>query len=706
MTVTFDNQPSNYRFDPMDRIYIEGNEARLEYANEAGYVFTHTDGDTLSFNLSREQVTRLASMGEIRRDAEYYSAAKAVARLKAGVSGFIADLSAKPANRLSKKSAYTEAYKSLFTEKKVKKTDKSINDNMDAIAGRAVKYAKNLNPSGFDELDKAEDFSIRPSPRTLRRWLAADMAFSVLGLIDQMSKRGNRSSLLGPVERMLMWKHVYKYAHADRPSMKTVHEKMSVEFSEKNTERAEVGEVALRIPSYETVRRAIHSLDAYEVYLKRHGVEAARKKFRPTLGGMSIYRPGERIEMDEWTVDSSTICEMPLLMELMTPEERLATGLDGKKARWVITVAIDVATRCILGLILSRNPKGSAAVRCLEMVTQNKGQWSDAAACARNWKQHLTPENVVTDGGPAFISEAFRFACADLGITKEVATAGFPEMRGHIERMFRTIAMSLMPLLSGRTYSNSILKGSANPEKRAALNVEDLTFALTRWIVDIYHNKGHKGLDYEAPADCWDRLTAKYGVNNPPDSRRRRACFGNHLSRSLGKKGVTVFNVNYHSEELALFMNEVGECDVAVRWSPSNIGTVDVRCGKDWLEVSSKNVDLRNTSAQVYLAACRKARADNPKTKALNRVMIEGAIRAISERNAAAIANSGIVLEDWSPERIAYEEDANMSGFQIIEGPKSTASNDGTGFAGVSIADEVEETPSARDDGNQDWEVK
>ncbi|MFT4708151.1 MAG: hypothetical protein ACJAWC_003244 [Yoonia sp.] len=62
MTVTFGNQPSNYRFDPMDRIYIEGNEARLEYANEAGYVFTHTDGDTLSFNLSRAQVTRLASI--------------------------------------------------------------------------------------------------------------------------------------------------------------------------------------------------------------------------------------------------------------------------------------------------------------------------------------------------------------------------------------------------------------------------------------------------------------------------------------------------------------------------------------------------------------------------------------------------------------------------------------------------------------------
>ncbi len=507
-----------------------------------------------------------------------------------------------------------------------------------------------------------------------------------------------------------MWKHVYKYAHADRPSMKTVHENMSVEFGERNAERAEAEEIALRIPSYETVRRAIHSLDAYEVYLKRHGREAARKKFRPALGGMSIYRPGERIEMDEWTVDSSTICEMPLLMELMTPEERLATGLDGKKARWVITVAIDVATRCILGLILSRNPKGSAAVRCLEMVTQNKGQWSDAAACARNWNQHLTPESVVTDGGPAFIAAAFRFACGDLGITKEVAPAGFPEMRGHIERMFRTIAMSLMPLLSGRTYSNSILKGSANPEKRAALNVEDLTFALTRWIVDIYHNKGHAGLGYETPADCWRRLTDQYGINPPPDARRRRACFGKHLSRSLGKEGVTVLNVKYHSEELARFMNKVGECDVEVRWSPADIGQVDVRCGDNWFEVPSLSVDLRNTSAQVFLAACRKARADNPKTKALNRATIEAAIRAISDRNAAAIANSGIVLEDWSPERIAYEEDANMSGFQIIEGPKSTASDDGTGFAGASIADESEETPAstptARDDGKQDWEVK
>lgn len=307
----------------------------------------------------------------------------------------------------------------------------------------------------------------------------------------------------------------------------------------------------------------------------------------------------------------------------------------------------------------------------------------------------ITPEGVVTDGGAAFISEQFRFACADLGITKEVATAGFPEMRGHIERFFRTIAFSLMPMLSGRTFSNSVMKGSANPEKRAALTVDDLMFALTRWIVDIYHNEEHLGLNGETPAECWKRKTAEYGVNPPPDARQRRSCFGTRLTRSLGKEGVRILKVKYHSEQLARFMNRIGECEVDVRWSSSDVGAIDVRCGDDWFEVPPVNLDLRNTSAQVLLAGFRRARADNPRAKALNRKTIHNALSAISGRNAAAIETAGILLEDWSAKRIEFEEDEILSGFEIADEPGSALVNDGSGYHGASITDEADDDQPA-----------
>lgn len=379
MNVAFENHAVKYRFDPMDRITIEGCEVRLHFQNEKGYVFETLDGSGTSFQVTTEKMTRLASMGQVRRDIDFYSVAKTTSRLKASVTGMVADLHGKTQIRYSKKSAFVEAFRALVSEGKVKRTDKSIRENMDAIAGRAIKFAKNLNPSGFVMLDKAENFAEHPSPRSLRRWHAAESNCGPMGLTDQMAKRGNRSKLLGREEWLVMWKHIGKYAHPDRPTMNRIWEDIDVEIGLLNENRVDVE--FLRAPSYETVRRHINTLDAYHVYISRHGREAARKKFRPVLDGLDIYRPGERIEFDEWTIDSSTISTSPLLMELMTTDERLAIGLDNKKARWVITVAIDVATRCILGMVLSKDPKGSAAVRCLEMVTQNKGVWSDGAGC-------------------------------------------------------------------------------------------------------------------------------------------------------------------------------------------------------------------------------------------------------------------------------------------------------------------------------------
>ncbi|MEP1539320.1 MAG: transposase family protein [Paracoccaceae bacterium] len=164
-------------------------------------------------------------------------------------------------------------------------------------------------------------------------------------------------------------------------------------------------------------------------------------------------RPLERVEIDEWTVDVITFMTSTGMYALMSDEDKRSLGLyvedeqdlddpklRKKLGRWTLTAAICCATRCIVGMVLSRNPGSEAAVQLLEMITTNKGAWSDAVGALTSWDMHGTPELIVFDGGAAFKSQRFRMAVNDLGVMWEMAMNGVPENRGTIERVFRTFA--------------------------------------------------------------------------------------------------------------------------------------------------------------------------------------------------------------------------------------------------------------------------
>ena len=85
----------------------------------------------------------------------------------------------------------------------------------------------------------------------------------------------------------------------------------------------------------------------------------------------------QRVEFDEWEVDAITLMA----------EEKKKLGLDKKKARWWITVAICSAARCIVGMVISRNPNLQSALRVIEMMMRDKGVWADACGSLSQWNQ-------------------------------------------------------------------------------------------------------------------------------------------------------------------------------------------------------------------------------------------------------------------------------------------------------------------------------
>lgn len=671
MELNFNNADvakARFAFSTSDLVTVEGTAWRPHSYNEMGWLMELADGSRLSREFTHDHLRRLASMGRLKHDRNFYDPAQAARRLKS-TTPLVSTLSKKRAAQHSKRSAWVAAARELRREGKMKATDESIAANESELLRRATKFTKNLNPMGYDNPGLSWDFAAAPSPRTLRRWMREVAIFGESGLIDNMHLRGNRNRLMEPEAIGIMMREVQKYQGKERPSQRVIFDNVELAFGKANIDRVERGEPPLHMPSRETVRRAIKSLDPFTVMVAREGLEAARKKFMPVGSGLQLTRLGERVEMDEHTIDLISLMHSSQLWYLMTEEERHAVGLDDTKARWVLTVAICATSRCILGMVISRGAKATAAVQCLQMVVSDKGQWSDAVRARSPWDMHLTPELIVTDNGNAFKSEAFRTVVADIGASHESTVAGLPQQRGREERFFWTLTMAVPPLSPGRTFSDIITKGDADPRDRAVLTFDDLAFALVRWTVDGYHNTPHRGLGGETPAQCWRRLSVETGVTPPPDNRRFRLVFGENLERKVTKEGVTVMGVRYHSERLALWMNRNDEAFVDVRWHPRDMGAVEARLGDEWFEIPAVDPMMEGKAAKTWLVATRNLKAAHPKRDSFDRATVLAAMEAIQDRNATAMAMAGLLVEDWSTKRIDQIESTMFQG-TFVKTPK------------------------------------
>ncbi len=673
------SQNARLAITKFDRVTIEGVSYRLHQKTEVGFVFLRDDETQLAHQFTHGDMQRLTNAHRVRVERGYFDPEFAAKR-QLHASTAYGGLTAGVKTRLSKREAYTQAALEMRNEDLMNFTDESIRANVHTLMGRAMALVDNLNPSGKAKLLKTEDFSQPPAPRTLRRWLAAVNEFGRSGLVDRIDSRGNRSSNLGPEASGILMKAVRTYLSPERPSIKLVHEEVVLSFEERNDQRKANGQDPLTIPGRETVRRAIRALDPYQVELARNGEAAARKKFRPVLNGISVTRPLERVEIDEWTVDVITFMTSTGMYALMSDEDKRSLGLyvedeqdlddpklRKKLGRWTLSAAICCATRCIVGMVLSRNPGSEAAVQLLEMITTNKGAWSDAVGALTSWDMHGTPELIVFDGGAAFKSQRFRMAVNDLGVMWEMAMNGVPENRGTIERVFGTFATDLAPRLSGHTFNSIVEKGDADPEARAALSLDDFTFALIRWVTDIYHNTPHGGLNGETPVRAWRRLSQECGVPSSPDMEMMRLCFGQERQYRLDKTGITILGVRYHSEALHQHMLRKEPHKVDVRWHPKDIGAISVRIGKAWFEIPALDSSLDGVAAQTWLTAVRQTKAANPKATRMDSVAVREAIKAIAARNEQAKLASSLNLQDWSEERMALAEKNLLAGIEFFE---------------------------------------
>lgn len=415
------------------------------------------------------------------------------------------------------------------------------------------------------------------------------------------------------------------FLHPNRVYVPRVADEASREIREFNKSLVLNDQLPEREVSKRTVYRRIAEMHQFETFAAREGIAKAKNKFGPYGQGLEIEAPMQRIEMDEWQIDLLTFLESAGI-DVSDPKfDELRTG------RFWMCVAIDAATRVILAIKVARTPNFETALATLWLAMRNKSEISRQLGCKKAWSQHGHIFNVVVDNGSSFVNPDFKAALSDLGIGYEVLPAGVPKLRSRIERVFRTLGTMLMPFLTGRTFGNSQERGDYPADQYVVHTADSIVELMVRFVVDAYHHRPHRGLEYATPADTWDRLMGLYGYSPAKSPHVLRHFLGIPLKRQLGRHGVLVCGIAYTSRDLAAFFQRRGAQQIDLRIDPEDMGCLSAWFDDAWHTIPAGLQNARGVSLSVWEATIRDLRRSNKAAARLHIEIVDAARERIKQ---------------------------------------------------------------------------
>ena len=352
-----------------------------------------------------------------------------------------------------------------------------------------------------------------------------------------------------------------RYLTRERPSVQSAYLTVVGRINEENRNRDALDR--LPIPHVSSLYKVVAKLDPYESDSARYGKKYADERHRANELGPRPSRALERVECDHTKLD----------LMVVDTNTRLPLG------RPWLTAIIDVHTKMILGIYLGFHRPGSlSATQCLLHAIRPKTYVkTEYPFIKHDWPTYGIPELIVVDNAKEFHGAHFRDACLQLGIEIDYSPPGQAWFRGAIERWFGTLNKSLLHELPGTTFSNIFEKKDYDPQKHAVISLEALLQIIHVWIIDMYHQRIHKGIR-DIPHRRWTESVAKDPPNLPSSSCDLEVLLGFVAHRAISRSGIELFTLLYNSSELSLIRRRLGDGEkVQIKYDPNDISIIYVR---------------------------------------------------------------------------------------------------------------------------------
>jgi putative transposase len=168
-----------------------------------------------------------------------------------------------------------------------------------------------------------------------------------------------------------------------------------------------------------------------------------------------------------------------------------------------LTVAMDVASRAVLAIVIgAEQPNAATVALCLARAAQPKQPWLDSLGVKVPWPMAGLPRSLHLDNGAEFHSKALERGCAEFGVELIYRPRGRPHFGGHIERFLGTL-MNRMRSLPGATGPSVKGRKARQSEARAVFTLREIEQWLALEIGGVYHATEHRGLRGGTPAGAW-----------------------------------------------------------------------------------------------------------------------------------------------------------------------------------------------------------
>lgn len=373
----------------------------------------------------------------------------------------------------------------------------------------------------------------------------------------------------------------------------------------------------LRVPVRNTVAQRIAGLHPVKVARSRGGQDAARP-----LQGAGGTPPGITMPLEQVQIDHTVID-----LIVVDTRERQPIG------RPYLTLAIDVYTRCVLGMVVTLEAPSTVSVGlCLAHAACDKRLWLEGLDVQMDWPMSGKPKLLYLDNAVEFKSEALRRGCEQHGIGLDYRPLSQPHYGGIVERIIGTAMQMVHDELPGTTFSNPDQRGEYASDKMAALTLRELE----RWLtlaVGTYHGSVHNGL-LQPPAARWAEAVAHIGT--PSIVTRTTAFLVDFLPiirRTLTRTGFVVDHIHYYADALKPWIARLDRLPAfLIRRDPRDISRIWVLEpeGQHYLEIPYRTLShpaVTLWEQQQALAKLRQLGREQVDESALFRII--GQMRAI-----------------------------------------------------------------------------
>lgn len=403
-----------------------------------------------------------------------------------------------------------------------------------------------------EENDHKKSPSVISVYRWWKRWTKS--GYSILALIDRKRGAKHKRRIIHALETVVQQIIEEIYLKQEGGSIQDVFDKVETNVKLLNVSR----NTPLIIPSRATVYRYLATYDLYLVMEARKGKQAAERHFRATGKGPEPKYILERVEVDHTPLDLLIVDGV--------------TGLT--LGRPTVTFFLDRYTRMPLGFEIGFEPPSELAViRALRHAIMPKHYVEkDYPDVENRWLAYGIIITLVCDNGLEFHSHQLRRICAELNIELVFCPKKQPHYKGAIERFLGTFNRQLSHKIAGTTFSNIESRGDYDSEKEAFMTLAELKRLVHVWIIDVYTQTPHKGLD-TTPALAWSEGLKTVEPLLPESKEQLDLILAKQTNRKLNHEGVQYERLFYNSAELATLRHR-GIESVDIRVNVEDLGAI------------------------------------------------------------------------------------------------------------------------------------